>query len=112
MNYVTLCSSVLVWCSQNIDAYNNLGVLYKESGNLERSIECFQQALHYYPNYTHGMNNIGMLYGMIGKDTEARIMYQKALETDPNFAVALNNLGVLLRDQVVRTQLVCCHVCP
>ena len=33
------------------EAYNNLGVLYKERDNLERAVECYMAALTIRPNF-------------------------------------------------------------
>jgi tetratricopeptide (TPR) repeat protein len=53
------------------EAYNNLGVIYKDLDNLDRSIQCYQSALAINPKFSQTLNNIGVVYTIQGKMDEA-----------------------------------------
>ena len=44
------------------EAHNNLGVLYKEGGNLERAVECYQSALTIRPDFPQVSHLIEYFY--------------------------------------------------
>jgi tetratricopeptide (TPR) repeat protein len=49
------------------EAYNNLGVIYKDQDNLEKAIQCYQAALTINPKFSQTLNNIGVVYTVQGK---------------------------------------------
>lgn len=49
------------------EAYNNLGVIFKDSDNLERATECYDSALQINPHFSQTLNNLGVVYTMQGK---------------------------------------------
>lgn len=51
------------------EAYNNLGVIYKDRDNLERSIQCYSSALNVNPKFSQTLNNLGVVYTIQGKVT-------------------------------------------
>ena len=96
-------------CAQ---AYNNLGVIYKDRGNLEKSIFYYLEALKANPNFAQTLNNLGVIHTMLGKLDEAYAYCQKAITTNPNYAEAFNNLGVLYRDEGrIREAIACYNNC-
>ena len=56
-----------------LDAWNNLGIVYKKSGQIQKSIEIYQNNIERDPNYAKNYYNIGTAYYQL-KD------YKKALE--------------------------------
>ena len=88
------------------EAYNNLGVVYKDRGNLEKSILYYQSALTINPSFSQTLNNLGVIYTVLGKLDEAYVYCKKAVETNPSYAEAYNNLGVLYRDEGLITEAV------
>ncbi|MEM6910960.1 MAG: tetratricopeptide repeat protein [Verrucomicrobiota bacterium] len=95
---------------------NNLGLLYKNSGNFDQSETCYIEAANYFDSL-HGenseevadvLNNLGGLYAMAGFDEQAQSTYERALrvrqvlhagghtdvgQTQGNLAVFHANLG-------------------
>ncbi|NEN88066.1 MAG: tetratricopeptide repeat protein [Okeania sp. SIO3H1] len=79
-----------------LGAYNNLGSLLKEEGNLQDAKINYEIALQIDPNFAVGHYNRGMVLKEIGWFTEAIASYQKAIQLDSNYAEAYQNLGVVL----------------
>jgi protein O-GlcNAc transferase len=49
------------------EAYNNLGVIYRDQDNLDKSAMCYQSALAINPKFSQSLNNIGVVYTVQGK---------------------------------------------
>jgi protein O-GlcNAc transferase len=81
------------------EAYNNLGVIAKETGNYERSIQLYEAALRINPHFSQTLNNLGVIYTMIGRMTEGFHYCSLAVKVNPDYSEAYNNLGVLFRDE-------------
>lgn len=79
-----------------LGAYNNLGGLLKEAGNLQGAKINYEIALQIDPNFAVGYYNRGMVLKEIGWFTEAIASYKKAIQLDANYAEAYQNLGVVL----------------
>ena len=79
-----------------LGAYNNLGSLLKEEGDLEKAKTNYEIALQIDSNFTVGHYNRGMVLKEMGWFTEAIASYQKAIQLDANYAEAYQNLGVVL----------------
>ena len=53
------------------EAYNNLGVIYKDRGNLDQAIHYYHEALQANPAFSQTLNNLSVIYTMLGKLDEA-----------------------------------------
>ncbi len=53
--------------SHHAMALNNLGVLEKYKGNLEKSIEYYERAVACAPTLAQTLNNLGVIYTMLGR---------------------------------------------
>lgn len=65
-----------------VDAYNALGSLYAERGDLERSAKMFEQVTAMAPNAAYLYNNLGFAYYLQGRFEEAYVNVRKALSLD------------------------------
>ncbi|MGK7922121.1 MAG: glycosyltransferase [Trichodesmium sp.] len=79
-----------------LGAYNNLGSILKEEGNLQEAKINYEIALQIDPNFAVAHYNRGMVLKEMGWFTEAIAAYEKAIEIDSNYAEAYQNLGVVL----------------
>lgn len=79
-----------------LGAYNNLGSLFKEAGNLQDAKINYEIALQIDPNFAVGHYNRGMVLKEMSWFTEAIASYQKAIQLNPDYAEAYQNLGVVL----------------
>jgi tetratricopeptide (TPR) repeat protein len=82
-----------------VEAYNNLGIIYQETGDLDRAFQVYQKATEINPQYEKAYNNLGILLLLKGRLEEATEAFQKALTINPNNVESLINLGVLFRKQ-------------
>ena len=49
------------------EAFNNLGVIYRDQDNLDKAIVCYQSAIAINPKFSQSLNNIGVVYTVQGK---------------------------------------------
>ncbi len=96
-NNLTLYQTMVKEAPSSPDAYDNLGITLKESGDIEGAIAAHRRALILNPNHAPAHNNLGSALLEAGKLNEAITEYQKALALAPDFALAHNNLGVALQ---------------
>lgn len=78
-----------------IGAYNNLGSLLLNLGNLQEAQQALLKTIKLDPNFSMGYYNLGMLFKTMGQMEKAIAAYQKAIELNPHYAPAYQNLGVV-----------------
>ncbi len=79
------------------EAWNNLGVAYRETGNQDEALTCFHKAVKFAPDMAEAWNNLGVAqdeFNMIEKAPES---YRKAIEIRPDYTSAHFNLGISLQ---------------
>src|SRR5205823_8494129 len=82
-------------------AYNNLGVLQFQKGDLDDAIEKYEQSLRLNPDYAEARYNLGSALLQKGKIDDAIAQCQKALElgpNDPDAHVVIGNAFMARRD--------------
>ncbi|MBK6859367.1 MAG: tetratricopeptide repeat protein [Saprospiraceae bacterium] len=75
--------------------YNDLGMIYLESGKFKEAEEEFHKALAMDSSNISVMNNLGSLYNQTRRFEEAEPMFKKIVSIDPTQIVSWNNLGSL-----------------
>lgn len=81
------------------EAYNNIGIAYKELGQNEAAFEAYEKALKLNPNDSASHNNFGNLLRNMG-DFEAAISHlEKSIAINPNYADAYSNIGAIYKEQ-------------
>jgi TolB-like protein/tetratricopeptide (TPR) repeat protein len=94
---------------------NNIGTIYKEKGQLERSLEYYLKSQFTYDNlktqntadYAYLMNNIGAVYwikGQLGRVLEYYLKSQSTydelgLQNTAGYASLMNNIGLVYKDR-------------
>ncbi|MEM5382271.1 tetratricopeptide repeat protein [Paraburkholderia phymatum] len=78
-------------------AYNNLGVVLKESGRVEEAENAYRQAISVDPRHASAQFNLACLLNAQGRWTEAEAAYRCSLASTPDHAEAHNNLGAVLQ---------------
>jgi len=73
----------------------NIGVAYKELGNMEKAKTAFQKALSINPNNPYALNELAILNREDGKFDQAEKLYIQALSTYPDYENAHLNLAIL-----------------
>jgi len=79
--------------------YNKLGVLYGNSGNLNKAIQYYKKAISYDEEDPWPHSNLGFDLYRIGKYMEARKELERALELRPDMTTALIVLGEIYREE-------------
>ncbi|MEN9328310.1 MAG: repeat-containing protein YrrB [Candidatus Parcubacteria bacterium] len=75
--------------------HNNLGWVYQEQGDMQRSIQEFRRAVTLNPRYVEGHNNLALAYLTAGNYPQALLFFQKTIELNPNYAPAYGSMGVI-----------------
>ena len=78
------------------EAYNNLGLVLKDIGNIEAAIQNYIKAIETKPNFAEAYNNIAKAYTDIGNIETAIQNYIKAIEIKPDLADAYYNIAKVL----------------
>jgi glycosyltransferase involved in cell wall biosynthesis len=79
-----------------LGAYNNLGNLLKESGDLQGARIAYETAIKIDPNFVPGYYNLGMLLKSMGLFAGAIAAYNQAIRLKADYPEAYQNLGVVL----------------
>src|SRR3989338_7514891 len=61
------------------EAYNNIGLTYKQLGDIKNAEDSYKKALQYKPGYPEAMNNYGILLETKGNSNAAREYFKKAV---------------------------------
>jgi len=77
-------------------AYNNLGDVLLQQGNVDEAIVHYQKAWQIRPDFAEVCYNLGGAFSKKGEVDEAIVQYQKALQIKPDYPEAHNNLGIAL----------------
>ncbi|MEG4988827.1 tetratricopeptide repeat protein [Microcoleus sp. BR0-C5] len=79
-----------------LGAYNNLGNLLKDEGDLKSAEKAYKAALKIDPNFGVGHYNLGLTLKAAGNLADAIAYYRQAIKIDPEHAEAHQNLAVAL----------------
>jgi tetratricopeptide (TPR) repeat protein len=78
--------------TQNIDAYNALGVALARAGRYDAAEATLRQALAIAPDKHHVRNNLGYVLLLAGKPDDAVRELKSTLKQDPGSSIAMANL--------------------
>ncbi len=78
--------------------YNNRGLVYFQSGQLEQAIADYNTALQLNPKLANAYNNRANSYAACGLLSAALADYDRAIDLNPSYVRALINRGITLRD--------------
>lgn len=76
-------------------AHNNLGILFKQKGQVEQALRHYRKAVDLLPASAEIYNNLGILLREMGRFHEAEKAYLNALRVKKDFAPTYFNLGIL-----------------
>ena len=76
-------------------AFNNLGNVYLELGELEKAERAYKNALYTQVSRAYSLNNLGAIYQKMGYLDESYKMFKEALKVNPKYKIAKNNLKVV-----------------
>jgi Flp pilus assembly protein TadD len=79
---------------QNAELYNNVGTLYKSTGELDRAEDAYRHAIAINPRLAAAWSNLGVLLDERGRRKEAIAALQQAVAIDPSNAGTKVNLAL------------------
>ena len=88
--------AVLAVDENNVDALNNLGVVFGRCGRLEKAIAHFHRAIDVRPDISQLHYNLAATYQRLGRVTEAERFYNEAIRLKPEASQPRYNLATLL----------------
>ncbi len=77
-------------------AYANLGLIWQQRNDLDKSVVAYNKAIQYDPKLATVWMNLTSVLTMKGEDDRALKSAMKATELEPDSALAQNNLAVAL----------------
>ena len=80
----------------NVDAWIELGNSYFDTGQNEKAIQAYRQALELDPNNANVWTDMGVMYRRSGKPQDAIDSFNRAIEVDPKHEVSRMNKGIVL----------------
>lgn len=95
-NYYRQAIQVQILPQLKIGAYNNLGSLLLQTGDLTGAKAVYEAVLQIDPNLAIAYYNLGIVEKQKRRFKEAIAAYEKAIQLNPNYAEAYQNLGVVL----------------
>lgn len=75
-------------------AWNNMGIAYRNKGDLVEAERCYLEAIYVEPDYVYAHTSLGDLYINMGKPVEAIKSLEWAIKILPNLGVSHANLAL------------------
>jgi len=77
----------------NAEQIHRVGLSYYESGEFEKAIEAYKQAIKLSPDSPESYYHLGMAYSSLGRYKEAVEAYSISIRIKPDYGAAYYNLG-------------------
>ena len=90
-----LYKKILKYAPNNVEVFNNLGLIYKVKKKTDKAIEFFINAIKLNPKYIHAYFNLANTYRENKNYNNAIDYFLKTINLDTNYINAYNNLGSL-----------------
>ncbi len=94
---ITIYKTVLEAQPDFGQAWNNLGVAYRETINPDEALSCFQKAVKFAPEMAEAWNNLGVAQDEFNMVENSSTSYKTAIDLRPDYSSAHFNLGMSLQ---------------
>jgi tetratricopeptide (TPR) repeat protein/branched-subunit amino acid transport protein len=94
----TLWKDVILKDKYAVRGYNNLGIYYEQSGQLDKSIQFYQKTAQLAPLFPNAYINLGNVYHKKKQFDKAVSYMLRAVQLEPDSSLALYNLGNIYRE--------------
>lgn len=98
-NDFTLFGHAIDVTKNNDSMHYSIAYAFQQTGQFEKAIEHYEDAVRIEPRDYRSMNNLAVLLLMQGKTDEALKFLEKAVQLNNHFTDAINNLGLALREK-------------
>lgn len=95
---IALLSQLIDRHPQNAVDYNNRGLVYFQSGQLNQALVDYNRAIQINPQLSSAYNNRANCYATCGQLEQALADYDWAIDLHPSYVRAWINRGITLRD--------------
>lgn len=92
---ITRLEGVVLSDPKNHDAWADLGNLYFDSHQPQKSVDAYGKALALKPNDPNVLTDQGVMYRTLGQPEKALANFQKAQKLDPTHMHSLFNIGIV-----------------
>ena len=83
----------------HVDAHNNLGIVFKELGELQKAVDCYQKVIQIQPDDAYGYYNLGLVFKQLGETQKAIDCFQKAIQIKPDRVEDVHvSLGLIFKE--------------
>lgn len=91
---IETCKKALKLNRAYAPAWNNMGIAYRNKGDLVEAERCYLEAIYVEPDYVYAHTSLGDLYINMGKPVEAIKSLEWAIKILPNLGVSHANLAL------------------
>jgi len=91
---IETCKKALKLNRAYAPAWNNMGIAYRNKGDLIEAERCYLEAIYVEPDYVYAHTSLGDLYINMGKPVEAIKSLEWAIKILPNLGVSHANLAL------------------
>ena len=77
------CQKAVEIQPNHVEAYNNLGNIFKEHREFKKAKKSYQKAIQLQPQSLKAHNNLGNILKELGEFTEAKKSYEKVIQIQP-----------------------------
>jgi tetratricopeptide (TPR) repeat protein len=95
---IALLSELINRHPHNAVDYNNRGLIYFQSGEMQKALRDYNAALKFNPHLASAYNNRANYYAACGELSAALADYDRAIDFNPRHVRAWINRGITLRD--------------
>jgi len=76
-----------------VNAYMQIGVMKRKSGDLDGAITCLEKGVEAAPEDDKSRYNLGLFYKSANRNSDAREQFSKTIELNPDFSKAYSSLA-------------------
>lgn len=97
---ITEAEKIVAQDPKNLQAWVQLGNDYFDTGQAQKAIFAYGQALEMKPDDPNILTDQGVMYKQVGAFDKAIANFEKAQQIDPNHLQSLYNMGVVYADDL------------
>ena len=104
-----ICRDILQIQPNNVEVYNNLGLILYEEKQFNEAINCYQKALELNPDLIDVYFNLGNVFRDKGQFDKSLYYYQKVLQYNPDSFDSYTNIGIAYQGQGLFDEAITCY---